>query len=204
MSTLSANPPFGRPALLRWAGSEFDRAVEMGLFGERRVELIDGQILEKPPMNSPHAQAVRLATYALLIAFPPPATTISVQCPMELGESRPLPDLAVVVGTPREVSSHPTSALLIVEVSDSMLEFDREDKAPLYAAYGIADYWIVNLVDRCVEVHGEPYRRADGQFEYRQVKVVRAGETVSPLAAPNSALKVSDLLPTPEASGGHI
>src|ERR1700678_4008818 len=100
----------GRPPRYRWSGEEFDLACETGVFGTKRVELINGELLEIPPMNDPHAMGVRLADYALRPIFPPSTTTISIQCPMRLGESRPFPDLVVVKGTPRQVTRHPTTA----------------------------------------------------------------------------------------------
>ena len=109
MTAMATVVPMGRPRR-RWTGSEFDRLDELGLFKNQRVELIDGEILEMPPMNDPHAQTIRLATYALMTIFRSTNATISVQCPMRLGDSRPLPDLVVVSGTPREVIRHPETA----------------------------------------------------------------------------------------------
>src|SRR5258708_158074 len=128
MSIVSLSQSNGRPPRHRWTGSEFDRAAASGLFDGQRVELIDGDILEMSPMNDPHAQAIQLMTYALMEVFPPTRATVRVQCPMRLGESRPFPDFAVVEGTPREVVSHPTSALLVIEVNDTTLHFDRNEK----------------------------------------------------------------------------
>src|SRR5258708_5800125 len=90
----------GRPPKHRWTGKEFDQVTETGVFDGRRLELINGDLLEMPPMNDPHAQAVQLGTYALMQLFPPPSTTVRVQLPMRLGESRPLPDFVIVLGTP--------------------------------------------------------------------------------------------------------
>ena len=186
------------PQPMRWSGAEYDRLVEQGHFDHRRVELINGEILEMSPMNEPHAQGIRLVDYALRPAFPPSVATISIQCPMRFGErSRPEPDIAVIAGTAREVKAHPTTALLVIEVSDSTLAYDREVKAPLYAAEAIAEYWIVNLADRCVEVHRRPMpdaASADG-FRYGNVRVFTAGESIAPLAMPDSNISVDDLLP---------
>lgn len=195
MTLLIPPPPPGRPPRRRWTGREFDWMSESGWFDGQRVELVNGEILNLPPMNDPHAQAVRLANYVLLQVFPPAVATISVQCPMRLGESRPLPDLVVVSGTPREVVRHPETALLVVEVSDTTLEFDRTEKAQLYAAHGLPDYWIVNLPGRCVEVHRNPVGADAGDPRYGEVRVVSAAESLSPLAAPQAVIRVTDLLP---------
>ncbi|HZL35667.1 MAG TPA: Uma2 family endonuclease [Tepidisphaeraceae bacterium] len=196
MSTLIAIPPASvRPHPLRWTGEAFDRADESGAFDGRRVELMNGEILEFPPMNDPHAQAIRLGDYALREIFPPDRVTISVQCPMRLGEARPMPDFVVVAGTLRQIVQHPTAALLVIKVSDSSLEYDRTEKAQLYAAHGIADYWIINLNGRCLEVHRNPVRAESGQWQYGELRVYSGAQTAAPLAAPQVELKVADLLP---------
>ncbi|HZL37587.1 MAG TPA: Uma2 family endonuclease [Tepidisphaeraceae bacterium] len=195
MSTAIASPVFQRPPPLRWTGTDFDRADAMGLFDGKRVELMDGEILEMPSMNDPHAQAIQLGTYALLGIFPPTHATLRVQCPMRLGEFRPIPDFVVVAGIPRQVVEHPTSALLIVEISDSSLEYDRGAKARLYAAHGIPDYWIVNLNGRCVEVRRNPIGADIGDPHYSHLQVHSLEQSLAPLAAPQTQLKVADLLP---------
>ncbi|HZL36923.1 MAG TPA: Uma2 family endonuclease [Tepidisphaeraceae bacterium] len=195
MSTSIASPVFQRPPPLRWNGADFDRADDMGLFDGKRVELMDGEILEMPPMNDPHAQAVRLCNYALLAVFPPSRATISIQCPMRLGDARPLPDLVIVAGTPRQVVEHPTSALLIVEISDTSLEYDRGVKSRLYAAHDIPEYWIVNLNGRCLEVRRQPIGADIGDPHYAHLQVHSIEQSLAPLAAPQTQLKVADLLP---------
>lgn len=190
-----AEPPAGMPRPKKWTGAEFDRVVEMGLFENQRVELIRGEVLEMSPMNDLHAQGIKLATYALMSLFPAERFTVQVQCPMRLGDdSRPEPDLAVVAGGPREQTRHPSSALLVVEVSDTTLEFDRSHKASLYARHRIAEYWIVNLAERTVEVRRDPVTEETGS-RYRSVQVLTASETVAPLAAPGSRVAVGELLP---------
>jgi Uma2 family endonuclease len=120
---------------------------------------------------------------------------VRVQGPLDLGErSQPEPDVAVVAGSPRDYRDHPTSALLVVEISDTTLEFDRERKARLYAKAGLVEYWVVNLVDRVLEVHRSPATDAQAP-RYGEIKSVAAGEMVSPVAAPTAAIAVSDLLP---------
>ena len=86
--------------------------------------------------------------------------------------------------------THPSSALLVVEVADGSLRRDRMVKRHLYARCGIPEYWIVSLPDACLEV----YRHPAGD-DYRDVAVLRAGETVTPLAAPAATIAVSELLP---------
>src|SRR5262249_12951605 len=95
---------------------------------------------------------------------------------------------------------HPITALLIIEVSNSSLYYDRNRKAALYAAAGIEDYWIVNLPDRRVDVLRKPCREFDGTFQYSSIQAFHIGETVSPLCKPDVSIAVSDLLPPEKLS----
>jgi Uma2 family endonuclease len=175
-----------------WARADYDRLVDAGVFGPSdRVELLEGEIIEMCPEKSRHAAAVDLALEALRLAFGA-SHTIRVQHPLALSDaSEPEPDLAVVPGSARDyVSQHPTSAALVVEVSDTSLEYDRTRKARVYAKAAIAEYWIVNVVEGVLEVHRDP-----GPAGYRLVSRLTGGEAVSPLAADGVSVPVSDLLP---------
>ena len=175
-----------------WARSDYQRMVEVGILGPGdRVELLEGEIVEMSPEKSRHAACVDLALEALRPAFAS-GYTIRVQHPLALSdESEPEPDLAVVVGSPRDyANAHPTSAALVVEVADSSLDYDRRRKSRVYARAGIPEYWIVNLVDMRVEVLRQP---SAGSYLAEHV-VAREGR-VSPVAAPTHSVLVSDLLP---------
>jgi Uma2 family endonuclease len=93
-----------------------------------------------------------------------------------------------------EVIARPERSVLVVEVADTSLLRDRRLSA-LYARNGVADYWIVNLVDGVLEVYREPVRSAGGRWKYRSVRLLRPGARVSPLAAPRARIRVADLLP---------
>jgi Uma2 family endonuclease len=98
----------------------------------------------------------------------------------------PVPDLAVVQGSPREYAEHPRTALLVVEISESSLAYDCGDKADLFAAGGIREYWVVDLIHRQVVVHRDPVSdavRLHGA-RYQTVTAVSADGRMSPLAAP--------------------
>jgi Uma2 family endonuclease len=105
--------------------------------------------------------------------------------------------VVVVRGHVRDYTeAHPTSVALVVEVAQSRLAFDRGDKASLYARAGVVDYWIVNLVDRVVEVHRDPQpASARYGWRYTSIRAARPGETVTPLALPEASVPVVDLLP---------
>jgi Uma2 family endonuclease len=183
----------------RWTRQEYDRMIEAGvLTSEDRVELIEGEILTMTPQRSGHAAPVTLGHEALRAVVGPEAH-VRTQLPLALGPaSEPEPDLAIVKGSPRDHREHhPTSALLVIEIADSTVAYDRQVKGSLYARFGIPDYWIVNLVERVVEVgrHPEPDDRARFGFSYRDVERYRAGDAIAPQALPGASVAVSDLLP---------
>jgi Uma2 family endonuclease len=102
-----------------------------------------------------------------------------------------------VPGKARDYSAHPTTALFIVEISDTTLSHDRNRKGSLYAAARIQDYWIVNLVDRQLEVYRDPVPDPAQPFgmSYSQRTILAPGDTVSPLALPQAQIAVADLFP---------
>jgi Uma2 family endonuclease len=182
-----------------WTRAEFERIADAGVFGpEERLELIEGEITVKVPQNTPHATAIILALRALFTLF---ATgfQVRVQLPFIAGDGSLIePDFAIVAGEDRDaLQGHPTTAVLAVEVSDSTLVSDRTIKAGLYARAGVLEYWIINLVDRTLEVHRQPAPMSErplGHY-YRSVVQYMAEETVSPLAAPEHTVAVAALLP---------
>jgi Uma2 family endonuclease len=139
-----------------------------------------------------------LVAEALHSAFDP-ACFVRQQGPLDLGRwSLPRPDVSVVPGAPRDYSvAFPTTALLVAEVGESSLRFDHTVKAWLYARAGVADYWIVNLVDRQLEVRRNPGPDplCKGRYRYADVTIVPASGTATPLAAPGAVIAVADLLP---------
>lgn len=176
----------------RWTRQQYEDMALHDIFqpGER-VELIDGVIVDMSPQKSFHATTVCLVEEALrsLIGRD---FTLRVQMPLALDDtSEPEPDVTVVPGKARDYTfAHPTTAALVVEVADATLALDRKTKQAVYARNGIAEYWIVNLQDRCLEVYRDP--QAD---RYQSRTVRRHGETVSPLASPEQVIAVVDLLP---------
>jgi Uma2 family endonuclease len=183
----------------RWRRVEYERLVETGIFvpGER-LELIDGLLLVAEPQSSPHFAAVRLATLALARAFDP-GWEVRAQGPIALDEtSEPEPDVAVVRGGPRDyVSAHPADPVLVVEVALTSLTFDRVTKSSLYARAGRPEYWIVNLVDRVLEVRRAPGLAASAPYGWDSATALILGReaSVSPLAVPAATVAVADLLP---------
>src|ERR1700722_7311439 len=184
------------PQVKHWTRDEFYRLADLGLFRGQRAELIDGVIMVLSPQNWPHAITVDRAA-KLLDRLLAPAFWVRSQLPLSFGPmTEPEPDVSVVTGGPKDYQDHPTFAVLIVEVSDSTLAYDRGPKASLYARAGIADYWIVNLVDRKLEVRRTPVADATQVYGhgYASLTELIPPATVSPLAAPQVSLVVADLI----------
>ena len=183
----------------RWTRAEYDRLIDLGVFqpGEP-IELIGGQLMVCEPQGSGHFTAVGLVDDTLRAAFGP-GWVVRAQGPLALDdESEPEPDVAVAPGSRRDyLRSHPALPVLAVEIAESSLSFDRRQKGSLYARAGLGDYWIVNLVDRVLEVYRRPLAdpAAPYGWRYAEVQTLRPGETVSPLAAPAARVPVDDLLP---------
>jgi Uma2 family endonuclease len=191
-----------RPSLplRRWiTRTEFEALMEAGVFPrEERLELLAGELTRREPVNTAHAVAVVLVSEALQQVLPK-NLHLRTQLPLALSDyDEPFPDLAVVSGSPRDyLAQHPTSALLVVEVSEASLKTDREVKGSLYASAGIPEYWILNLRERVLEVYREPAADARAVYgaAYRQQRIYTTGEPVSPLCAPDATLAVEQLLP---------
>jgi Uma2 family endonuclease len=182
----------------RWSKDEYYRLGELGFFHGTRVELIEGRLMVHSPQNSLHADTLFLVEHVLRTVFPA-GYLVRGQLPVDLGQTtEPEPDVSVVLGTLRQfLNAHPTSAVLIVEVSDSTLSYDRNRKGSLYARANIQDYWIVNVVDRQLEVYRDPQPDPTAPLGYRfsSRTVLRPPDTVSPIALPQTTIAVADLLP---------
>ena len=183
----------------RWTRAEYDRLIALGVLHENEpVELIGGQLMVAEPQGTRHFTAIRLAEAALRSAFGQ-GWDVRTQGPVALDdESEPEPDVAVVPGVPRDyMDAHPSRPVLVLEVSDSTVGFDRRDKGSLYARAGLGDYWVVNLVDHCLEVCREPAPdpAAPYGWRYRAIRVLGPEAYLSPLAAPRARIPVADLLP---------
>jgi Uma2 family endonuclease len=176
----------------RWTRQEYDRMAATGIFHpEERLQLIDGEIITMTPQGSGHATAVRLTEEALRNVFGI-GFDVRTQLPLALNlDSEPEPDVAVVHGSPRDYKNeHPQSAVLVVEVADATIALDRQQKASLYARAGIPEYWILNLIDRCLEIYRDPSSRG-----YLSVNRTEASGTVFVLSKPETAISIADLLP---------
>jgi Uma2 family endonuclease len=181
----------------RWTRLEYERLIDLGVFGpDDRLELLGGQLVVAEPQDAEHYTAIMRASRAPEAAFGG-GWLVRSQGPVALDhESEPEPDVAVV---PSDVAdyrkAHPTRPVLAVEVAVSSLALDRSHKGSLYALAGVPDYWIVNLVDRVIEIHREPTRDRESPYGsgYATLDIVTGG-VVAPLSAPASRIAVTALL----------
>lgn len=161
---------------------------------DARVELIQGDLIEMAPIGSQHAGAVLYLLNRFILQLAQSAI-VGSQNPIVLGsDSEPQPDVLVL--RPREDfyrSSHPTreDALLLVEVAETTMQYDRDVKIPLYARHGVPEVWLVDLNAAVVEVYRDPN---PDSASYASIRTVRAG-TLAPLLAPIAAIDVGELLP---------
>lgn len=195
--TALLTPPNPAPLPRRWTVTEFHRLGDLGMFEGRRASLIDGVIYEEGPMNPPHRIALELTDAAVRTAFGP-GWRVCVQMPLVLGQATdPEPDVAVVRGSPRGTSAHPTTAELVIEIADSSLANDTTTKAESYATAGIPDYWVLDVDGRRLLVFRDPVPLPQGlgATAYRTHLTIGPTDSVSPLAVPSAAVRVADLLP---------
>ena len=198
MTTQAKAPaPVATRSTRRFTVAEYYRMAEVGILQpDERVELIKGEITVMPPIGDRHAMEVRQAT-RVFYSIAGGTVIISVQNPIHLGEHfQPQPDVALLRFREDNYPAHPTPAdiLLVIEVSDTSLNYDRNVKVPLYAGAGIVETWLVNLEADYIEAYRQP-----GPEGYQQSVIFHRGEKISPAARPDLELNVDDLLPPPVA-----
>ncbi len=162
------------------------------------VELLGGELIVNEPQGSAHHTAVGLVEDALR-AVMGPGWLVRSQGPVALDDaSEPEPDVAVVPGSRRDYTrEHPSRPVLVVEVAETSLRFDRTHKGSLYARAHLDDYWILNLVDRVLEIYREPVPDESSPFAWRYAStdVLGPESSVAPLAVPSARIVVADVLP---------
>lgn len=172
---------------------QYERMIETGILTKYdRVELIEGEIVEMSPIGSGHASCVARLT-SLLGEKLARRAIVWGQSPVRLGDnSEPQPDISLLKWRDDFYGhSLPTSddVLLLIEVSDATLKYDRQVKLPLYARAGIEEFWVVNLQDDEIEIHARPFGGA-----YQLVRRAGRGETVNSENVPGLALEVNAVL----------
>ena len=181
----------------RWSREEYDRLIAGGMFHpEERLELIEGEIVQMSPQGSQHATGVTLVENTLRTVFGK-NYVVRVQMPLAISSgSEPEPDIAIVTGAPRDYcKEHPTTAELVIEIADTTLTYDRTKKTAMYAQAGIQEYWILNLLDRQLEVYRQPQSLPSSTFPYQKHEVKTASEAIRPLRRHQKTILIADLLP---------
>jgi Uma2 family endonuclease len=185
----------------KFTADEFWQMEGLGFFSRERVEWINGEIITMPAQSNWHSYCVDKAVDELRRVYPGTTHWVRNQATLNL---RPLgipdPDVAVVIGSKSswgKTRSNPTTALLIVEVSETTQHDDRIRKGSLYAASGIPEYWIVNLVDYVLEVYRDPQPDTAAEFMANYANVVRLDttQTILPLNMSGTAINIADLFP---------
>ncbi len=177
----------------RFRVEDFRKMMEVGILPEESGwEIIDGYLIDKMTIGSKHAGTVNKLTRHLTILVGASAI-VAIQNPIHLDEfNEPEPDIALL--KPRAdfyVESHPTpeDVLLLIEVSDSTIEYDRLIKKAIYAEAGIQEFWLVNLQDNTVECYSQPKNGS-----YRLAKILEKGETIKSSSIENLVLQVDEIL----------
>jgi len=191
-----ATAEIAEPARRLWTREEYYRMADLGWFHGQRTELIGGEVVILSPQKYRHAYTLDRTGHVLRRTFGT-GFWVRTQLPLQCGRtSEPEPDVSVVPGSGEDYEDHPTHAVLVVEVADTTLHFDRTQKMSLYARSGFPEYWIVNLIDGVVEVHRSPVEDDSQPFGARYADVQRLvpGQTVAPLEKPDAAIAVADLM----------
>jgi Uma2 family endonuclease len=180
--------------LRKWTVKEYHKLGEMGFFHpEERVELLSGNIIKMSAKGTAHTSATR-RTASVLRDLLGNQAAIYTQDPIALDDnSEPEPDIAVVRIDPFDYATHhptPSEVYLIIEVADSSLTFDREIKAKIYARSGIADYWVVNVGDRQLQVFREPSENG-----YQSEVILAETASISPIEFPAFNIAIQAMLP---------
>ena len=180
------------PMRRQFTVKDYYRMGKAGILKEdERVELIEGEIIQMPPIGDLHAWCVNRLNRLLVLAVGD-AAVVAIQNPLRLGDrSEPVPDIVVMRPRPSLRGPHPTAddGLLVIEVSVTTLAYDQRVKVPLYARLGVPEVWVADLRGEVICVYREP--TPDG---YRVTLARRQGERIGPSALPDLELAVDDIL----------
>lgn len=176
--------------IARWTLADYHHLVQAGLLAGRSIELLNGLIVEMPP-EGPEPADTSTRLMPLLWGVAQGRYQVRAAKPISIppSDSEPEPDIALVRDRSyRSAHPHPEDIFLVIEFSNTSLAKDTEDKPLVYAQAGIADYWVVNLRDRCVMLYRRP---AEGRYQSEQT--LFSGE-IAPLAFPDVTVHISRLL----------
>ena len=197
-STSPPAAPAASPLPYRWTCDEFYCLGGIPSLADKKLILIDGEVLEMAAPGPAHTRAQAIIERRLRAVFPEDRYWIRGQGGMILGiNTDPIPDVAVIEGTPWTVTGHPSWALLVIEIADTSLAYDTGDKASLYAAAGVADYWVVDVENRTLHVFRTPTPDAARKYGhgYATTTILGPAYQLAPLAAATRPVTAADLLP---------
>jgi len=188
-----APPVTQNPPRKRWTRSECLVLESTGLIDQQRLELIEGELIDKMGKKRPHVDAHALLFAWLIQAFG--ARFVNSEAPIDVAPednptNEPQPDLFVLRTEGSPTTPQAKDLRLVVEISDTTLAFDMTTKAALYARASIVEYWVLDIQGRRLIVHRDPQ---NGQ--YRSVTAYSETESIAPLAAPGSPFRVGDIFP---------
>jgi len=189
MNAINVGP---QPVQLRFSVDEYYQMIELGLITDyEKAEIIDGELIKKMTIGDRHAAAVNFLT-RFLIKNVPDNVMVSIQNPLRMSDyNEPEPDIVLADLTKYDGKRHPRPAevILVVEVSDASLKYDRNVKLPLYAAAEIPEVWIINLQNNIVEVHQKPSIDI-----YQLTTVFKTGEQIVSDVLPDLKIEVDEIL----------
>jgi Uma2 family endonuclease len=188
-------PPTPGPPRKRWTRAEFEALEKTGILDQQRVELIEGELISKMGDGRPHVIALSLICPWLADAFG--RRFVNLAAPIDVAPednptNEPEPDAIVMnrdLSNFQSANPRPEDLHLVVEVSDTTLQFDLTSKAALYARARIVEYWVVDVQGRRLIVHREP-----GHGRYANVAVYNESESIAPLGAPHAQFRLADVL----------
>ncbi len=183
---------YPQPRRLRFSVDEYYKLIELGMLKDyERAEIIDGELIKKMTIGDRHAAIVNVLN-RFFVKNVSDDILVSVQNPLRISDyNEPEPDIVLSDLTKYDGKRHPRpeEVVLVVEVSDATLKYDRDVKLPLYAEAGIAEVWIVNLKKNIIEIHQNPFDDI-----YQTVKIYKNGEAIDLEVLPNLQLEVDKIL----------
>lgn len=195
----TAIKPNQTPQPVRFTVQDYHRLVELGFLGEDdHIELIRGELIQMAAKGTAHETCIT-RLLRVLPRLVSDRATLRCQSPITLSfDGEPEPDFSIVRNQEDDyATAHPTAeeTLLVIEVADSSLEYDRTVKLSLYAEAGIPHYWLFNVIDRILETYSEPSQIAAGRFEYLNKRIIPTTGSVALPLFPEQVLEVASVFP---------
>lgn len=177
------------PRGFHFSTEQYSKLIDLGIFADRRVQLLEGELIEMPSIDPPHRTAIVKTEAVIRRTFP--NHLVTSQLPLRILDSEPEPAVAVLAGSIDDyLDAHPSTAVMAIEIPQATRNAYQTRKLRIYASGDIAEYWILNLKARQLEVLTVPVAGV-----YTEKRVLGETDFVTPLAAPKTKIVVSDMLP---------